>query len=108
MKIERIEGFKDLKVFLYFWGHRDGAEGFGWWFGKGLGTSDVWARNIAASAMATPPKAWWMVPYDAEIPEVGLLYIGTKPVDGVDKYYQYRNPMKAYLVHRGLPSTPNQ
>ena len=104
-KIERIEGFEDLKVFLYFWDHRDGATGFGWWFDKGLGTSDVWARNTAASAMVTPPRARWRVPYDAELPEVRFFYVGTKPVDGVEKCYKYRNPMKAYLVHRILPST---
>lgn len=79
-KVQAIPGHKDIKVFLYFWDGRDGADFSGWWFGDQLGGTQVWARNPAQSA--TPPRIGWRIPWDAEKPEPGILLVEPSKATG--------------------------
>lgn len=72
-KVQAIPGHEDIKVFLYYWDSRDGADFSGWWFGNELGGSQVWAKVNAHGP--TPPKAGWRVPWDAPTVEPGILVV---------------------------------
>jgi len=72
-KVQDIPGHANIKVFLYYWDNRDGAESSGWWFGDQVGGTEVWARAVSSSA--TPPVAGWKVPWNALKPEPGLLTV---------------------------------
>lgn len=72
-KIEPVPGHPNVKVFVYFWDGRDGADFSGWWFGDQVGGSQVWAR--CASQASTPPRVGWMVPWDSGKAEPGLLLL---------------------------------
>jgi len=80
-KAQEIPGHKDVKVFLYYWDMRDGADFAGWWFGDELGGSQVWAR--CSSHGNVPPPAGWKIPWDAPKAEPGLLAVNPyKPKPG--------------------------
>jgi len=70
-KMQFIPGHEDIKVFLYYWDDRDGAEFCGWWFGNELGGSQVWARSNSHGDL--PPRTGWKIPWDAPRVEPGLL-----------------------------------
>jgi len=72
-KVQKIEGHEDIKVFLYYWDQRDGADFSGWWFGDQLGGSQVWARS--PSHTPTPPRVGWKIPWDAAKAELGVLFV---------------------------------
>jgi DNA repair exonuclease SbcCD ATPase subunit len=72
-KLQAIPGHTDIKVFLYYWDTRDGADASGWWFGDELGGAEVWARAVSPSN--TPPVGGWKVPWNAMKPEPGLLTV---------------------------------
>ncbi|CAK0792620.1 unnamed protein product, partial [Prorocentrum cordatum] len=72
-KQEPIPGHPDLKVFIYFWDTRDGLELSGWWFGDSVGGTLVWAR--APLLAQNVPPAGWKVPWDAPMPEPGMLSV---------------------------------
>jgi len=72
-KMQKIPGHEDIKVFLYYWDSRDGADFCGWWFGDQLGGSQVWAR--CNSHGATPPRIGWKIPWDADKAEPGILFV---------------------------------
>lgn len=72
-KLQKIPGHEDIKVFLYFWDNRDGADFSGWWFGDQVGGTQVWARNPSASQ--TPPRTGWKVPWDSAMAKPGLLFV---------------------------------
>mmetsp|Transcript_23922 Transcript_23922/g.38200 ORF Transcript_23922/g.38200 Transcript_23922/m.38200 type:complete len:2017 (-) Transcript_23922:43-6093(-) len=72
-KVQEIPGHKDVKVFLYYWDMRDGADFSGWWFGDELGGSQVWAR--CSSHGQVPPSQGWKIPWDAMKSEPGLLTV---------------------------------
>ncbi|CAK0839388.1 unnamed protein product, partial [Prorocentrum cordatum] len=61
------------KVFIYFWDTRDGLELSGWWFGDSVGGTLVWAR--APLLAQNVPPAGWKVPWDAPMPEPGMLSV---------------------------------
>mmetsp|Transcript_28031 Transcript_28031/g.48855 ORF Transcript_28031/g.48855 Transcript_28031/m.48855 type:complete len:2072 (-) Transcript_28031:148-6363(-) len=80
-KIEAIPGHQNVKVFLYYWDNRDGADFSGWWFGDELGGSQVWAR--CSTHGPTPPRVGWKIPWDAPRAEPGILFVDPyKKVDG--------------------------
>lgn len=72
-KLQKIPGHEEMKVFLYYWDNRDGADFAGWWFGNEVGGSQVWARCISHAPQ--PPRAGWKIPWDSPRVEVGLLTI---------------------------------
>ncbi|CAE8721864.1 unnamed protein product [Polarella glacialis] len=72
-KVQKIPGHEDIKVFLYYWDQRDGADFSGWWFGDQVGGTQVWARN--ASAAPSPLRVGWKVPWDAPTSQPGLLFV---------------------------------
>merc|ERR1712187_377816 len=72
-KIEKIPGHEHVKVWLYYWDKRDGADFSGWWFGDALGGQQVWAR--AGLDVPQPPRNGWRLPWDAPKPEPGNLII---------------------------------
>ncbi|CAE8721865.1 unnamed protein product, partial [Polarella glacialis] len=72
-KVQKIPGHEDIKVFLYYWDQRDGADFSGWWFGDQVGGTQVWARN--ASASPSPLRVGWKVPWDAPTSQPGLLFV---------------------------------
>ena len=47
-KVQKIPGFEDVQVFLYYWDQRDGQEFSGWWFGDQVGGSQVWEIGRAS------------------------------------------------------------
>jgi hypothetical protein len=73
-KVQEIEGHEDVKVFLYYWDNRDGADFSGYWFGDEVGGTQVWAR--CNSHGNVPPVAGWKFPWDAMKSEPGLLTVG--------------------------------
>merc|ERR1719424_469734 len=72
-KIQTIPGHPGVKVFLYYWDTRDGADFSGWWFGDQVGGSNCWAK--AAVHTPTPPKVGWKVPWDAPNAQPGALVV---------------------------------
>jgi hypothetical protein len=72
-KLQTIPGHAEVKVFLYYWDNRDGADSSGWWFGDQLGGTEVWARAVSTGNV--PPAAGWKVPWNAMKPEPGLLVV---------------------------------
>eukprot|EP00929_Paragymnodinium_shiwhaense_P092567 TRINITY_DN5251_c0_g1_i1.p1 TRINITY_DN5251_c0_g1~~TRINITY_DN5251_c0_g1_i1.p1 ORF type:complete len:2225 (-),score=881.17 TRINITY_DN5251_c0_g1_i1:74-6748(-) len=64
-KMQPIEDHEDMKVFLYYWDTRDGADFSGWWFGDRVGGTQVWSK--AESASQTPPYEGWKVPWDGDV-----------------------------------------
>jgi len=72
-KLQKIPGHEDIKVFLYFWDNRDGADFSGWWFGDQVGGTQVWARNPSAGPI--PPRIGWKVPWDSSVAKPGLLFV---------------------------------
>jgi len=72
-KIQKIPGHEDIKVFLYYWDTRDGADFSGWWFGDQVGGTQVWARCPASTP--TPPRIGWKVPWDSPIAKPGVLFV---------------------------------
>ena len=94
-KIEEIEGHDGLKVFLYFWDHRDGGAWAGWWFGTELGSRHCWARCSTANPAkcGTPPRTGWKIPWDADRPEPGNLFVDIE---------EHRAPVVTTLDLRGL------
>ena len=72
-KQESIPEHPDLSVFLYFWDTRDGLELSGWWFGDSVGGTLVWAR--APLLAQNVPPVGWKVPWDAPVPEPGVLCV---------------------------------
>ncbi|CAK0871626.1 unnamed protein product, partial [Prorocentrum cordatum] len=51
-KNQKIAGHEDVKVFLYYWDERDGADFSGWWFGDALGGSQV-SRGLRVRRLAS-------------------------------------------------------
>merc|ERR1712032_817395 len=72
-KIQKIPGFEDVQVYLYYWDARDGADFSGWWFGDQVGGAQVWAR-VPVHSM-TPPRVGWKIPWDAPRAEPGRLMV---------------------------------
>lgn len=72
-KLQKIPGHEDIKVFLYFWDNRDGADFSGWWFGDQVGGTQVWARNPSPGPL--PPRTGWKVPWDSPSAKPGLLFV---------------------------------
>eukprot|EP00931_Biecheleriopsis_adriatica_P033416 TRINITY_DN193_c0_g1_i5.p1 TRINITY_DN193_c0_g1~~TRINITY_DN193_c0_g1_i5.p1 ORF type:complete len:2073 (-),score=714.85 TRINITY_DN193_c0_g1_i5:36-6125(-) len=72
-KVQKIPGHEDIKVFLYYWDQRDGADNSGWWFGDQVGGTQVWARCGAQTP--TPPRVGWKVPWDSPTAKPGLLFV---------------------------------
>jgi len=85
-KMDKIPGHDGIKVFLYYWDNRDGADFMGWWFGDQLGGSQVWAR--CPTHGPAPPRVGWKIPWDAAVAEPGVLLVepvaaGSAPSAGV-------------------------
>ena len=89
----------DPSVFLYFWDHRDGRAWAGWWFGTKLGSRKLWARcsTVNPATCWTPPRTCWKIPWDADRPEPGNLF-----VDIEELVEEHRAPAVATLDLRGL------
>jgi len=79
-KVQKISGHENVKVFLYYWDGRDGADFSGWWFGDQVGGSQVWAKS--PSHGATPPKTGWKVPWDAPTAVAGILLVEPTALGG--------------------------
>lgn len=47
-------------VFLYFWDNRDGAYMSGWWFGRSLESTELYA--FAPTSSTIPPRDGWTIP----------------------------------------------
>ena len=90
-----VYGNDGLKVFLYFWDHRDGGAWAGWWFGTELGSRHCWARCSTANPAKcwTPPRTGWKIPWDADRPEPGNLFVDIE---------EHRAPAVTTLDLRGL------
>jgi len=96
-KLQKIPGHEEIKVFLYYWDNRDGADFSGWWFGDQVGGTQVWARCSANTP--TPPKVGWKVPWDSPTAKPGLL--------SVDPYKAAAATTPATTTPTGSPaSTP--
>mmetsp|Transcript_13527 Transcript_13527/g.36518 ORF Transcript_13527/g.36518 Transcript_13527/m.36518 type:complete len:648 (-) Transcript_13527:15-1958(-) len=50
---------ENQSVLMYYWDDRDGPHLEGWWFGRCVGSDEVWAHN--PSKMYQPPQVGWRV-----------------------------------------------
>ncbi|CAE8648545.1 unnamed protein product [Polarella glacialis] len=63
-KTQKIPGYEDIDVFLYFWEDNSNPEQSGWWFGNSVGGSQVWSASRQKTMK--PPKNGWHIPWDGE------------------------------------------
>eukprot|EP00929_Paragymnodinium_shiwhaense_P085883 TRINITY_DN4634_c0_g1_i1.p1 TRINITY_DN4634_c0_g1~~TRINITY_DN4634_c0_g1_i1.p1 ORF type:complete len:2259 (-),score=988.25 TRINITY_DN4634_c0_g1_i1:139-6915(-) len=94
-KQEKVAGFPDLEVWMYYWDTRDGNDFSGWWCGDQVGGAQVFARCKSAGGQQ-PPQKGWNVPWDAPTLRPGALNVVPKQ----------SGPASAFAANRA--ATPGQ